>query len=204
MKKGQIAWLIFAILLIASIAYGATRPKTKEVVTQAREAVAVMQQLPGIIEAFKVHETLMVDEFKAELNRYQKETSAVIKQLQKENAALVANVNKLSEKVGQLTDSLVIYKPPDKPPDDFEECLEQIEIYIIRDEIQTAKIGYLEAINTDQGIVIANQTIMLEKQSQHIELIHQLHKDFNRTAMRRIIITQIAIEAAKALIMIAL
>jgi cell division protein FtsB len=204
MKKSHIIWLIFAALITASIAYGATRPKTKQAVTQAREAVAVMQQLPGIIEAFKVHEAFMVDEFKAELNRYKKETSAIIGQLQKENAALAANVQQLTTKVGQLTDSLVIYKPPDHPPDDFEECLEQIEIYIIRDEIQTAKIGYLEAINTDQGIVIANQTIMLEKQSQHIDLIHQLHKDFTRTATRRIIITQIAIEAAKAIIMIAL
>ncbi len=193
-----------AVVMIAATVYGVTRPQTKQAVNQARELIGYVQQIPQVLEALNHAEVLIVDEFKAELKRYQKETATQIRQLAAENQQLTTNIAVMTGYINKLTDSLAIYKPPDKPPGDFDECLQQIQVYAIRDSIQHITIVSLTAINTQQGIIIDNQATIIERQSEHIDTLHDLHKDFTRTATRRIIITQLAIEAAKIIIAVAL
>jgi len=142
-----------------------------EYVGAINQGLAILKQLEGFAE---------IDP--AEMNRVMKAYPILKKELTSINRELQKSQQAVAELTAQLQKPDPISLPP---PETFEDCTQQIEVYVEAIAIRDTHITQLEAINTQQGITIQLQASIIEKQDQHIQSFREAQKATMRAANTR-------------------
>ena len=165
-----IAVIAFAYIVRQPIKEGAG--KLTSIFANTENAVAATQEA-----------VLLWAETKDEIKSLQAHNEAILAMLQQSND----NILLLEESVKTLTaaaeasqaeiDSLKTLLK-EEPPQDYDECLEQLEVSHGVIGLQDGKIQVLQAINTEQGLIISEKDVIISLKSEQIETYEAIVRQY--------------------------
>ena len=138
---------------------------TEQAIGAAQEAVILWQQTADEMDVLKT------------------QNKAILAQLDKSNT----NILLLEESLSELKQAALASKSEIdslkallkvEPPDDFEECVEQLGVAHEVIGGQDRKIQVMTAINTEQGLIISEKDVIISLKSEQIELYESIVRQY--------------------------
>ncbi len=182
-----VVFLVFAYFLLRkpvqrALPYLGQLEQILTVYSQTEDIFAMFFDIQGEIKELKAQNKA--------LEKGKAESNAIILELSEEVRAYAL----LATQANKKTDSLLgIIHEPSYEPEDFEECLGQLDtartaisnLYLVVEE-QRKQIAYLEAQNLNQALIIEQKDVIIEYQDEQLLLWRSLYETNRR---RHIVIT---------------
>jgi len=186
MKKSIVVLIMVVVLIGGLVFIRGPAQRTIGTLRQIEQSLDMVERLQGILEVNT-----------AELNRISVEWQKAQKEIEVLNSRIgdhVVHIQSLESKIDNLP-TYEIPPPSTIRPKDYEECITELnrsrlraDTLVMVIDTKRDKITLLRAVNTSQGLIIASQAEIIEKQSSYIENFEALLKEYNRRANRRILI----------------